>query len=675
MKIISRREVLKNKLIQGIKRYLTINLVFLILLFLVRIYEFFYLKHAITFPSGSLRLEMLGFGYDVLMLFNLAAYFILPYLILFLISNRIANFLFGLMIALFILAEIALIQYLGTTSLMLGADLFGYSFNEIIDIISAGGALSIATLLPVCIVVASMVLLLIYSKLVKTKIGFALLFAVLCIVSLLFRDYTKPEAVKFKSEMAFNLVSNKAFHIFSATFKKVYPDENTEESLFSYFYTGVSSPGKSFNFVNSEYPFLRKDETPDILGKYFNIGKEKPNLVFIIVESLGRAYSGEGAYLKSFTPFLDSLENQSLYWENVLSTAGRTFEVLPSVFGSMPYGKSGFADLDTAMPEGMSLISLLKERGYESRFFYGGDATFDNMKMFLTRQHIDYIMDESSFGQEYKKLPAISAGYFTWGYGEKDIFKKSFEILANAGSKPRLDIYLTLAMHDPYRIPDQEYYNGKVEERLSSFNFNEAQKKEYRKYILNYSTMLYFNDALRNFFDQYKKREDFKNTIFFITGDHRMSSPPISTQIDRFHVPLVIYSPMLKTVAKFSSVVSHLDFTPSVVAFLKRNYGMSFPSDVPWLGKGLDSVKTFRSTMSVPFIRTKNEIIDYIDRDYFIVNDQLFKVSENMGLDKITDQKKITEIQRKFEKFKTDNLNACLNNKLIPDSLKFKAKP
>ena len=79
--------------------------------------------------------------------------------------------------------------------------------------------------------------------------------------------------------------------------------------------------------------------------------------------------------------------------------------------------------------------------------------------------------------------------------------------------------------------------------------------------------------------------------------------------------------------------------------------------------------------MSVPFIRTKNEIIDYIDRDYFIVNDQLFKVSENMGLDKITDQKKITEIQRKFEKFKTDNLNACLNNKLIPDSLKFKAKP
>ena len=74
----------------------------------------------------------------------------------------------------------------------------------------------------------------------------------------------------------------------------------------------------------------------------------------------------------------------------------------------------------------------------------------------------------------------------------------------------------------------------------------------------------------------------------------------------------------------------------------------------------------------MPFIRTKNEIIDYLDQDYFIVNDQLFKLSEGLGIDKLTDEKKLTEIQRKFEKFKTDNLNACLNNKLIPDSLKFR---
>ena len=673
MKFVSRRKVLKDNVMLGIKRYLTLNLAFLALLVIVRIYEYFYLKHMITMPQGSIKLELFGLEHDILMLLNLAALFCVPFLVLHLLSVRLTNFVFGTLIILFILTEIALIQFLGSTSLLLGADLFGYSFDEIIKIVSAGGGFSVTTQLPVIIGIMLMIALVVYSKRLKFNRIFSFLFVVLIFVSLAFRKYTKPEAGKYGSELAYNLVTNKAYHIFTATYKFFYPDEATEVSLFSYFYTGLVTPGKSFEYISDEYPFLRKNNTPDVLGKYFNVGKEKPNLVFIIVESLGRAYSGEGAYLNSFTPYLDSLENHSLYWENVISTAGRTFEVLPSVFGSMPYGKGGFAELGEGMPNGMSLISLLKERGYVSRFFYGGDATFDNMKLFLTKQHLDYVIEEKDFGPEYKKMPANS-GNFTWGYGEKDIFKKGFEVLAKTSSQPRLDIYLTLAMHDPYRIPDQDYYNNKVEERLNTYKIKEENKGEYRKYLPNYASILYFNDALRYFFETYKKRADYNNTIFFITGDHRMSSPPISTQIDRFHVPLIIYSPMLKSPAKFSSVVSHLDFTPSVVAFLKKNYGMSFPTVVPWLGQGLDSTKTFQNTMSLPFIRTKNEIIDYIDRDYFMVNNQLFRISENLGIDQITDNNKLIEMQRKFDKFKNDNLKACLNNALIPDSLKFKSR-
>jgi len=675
MKIISRRKVLKDKLILGINRYLVLNLVFLTLLVFTRIYEYFYLKHAITLPAGSFNLETGGAFHDVLMLLNLSAWFLIPFLLVFLISKRLAVFIYGILIVLFILTEIALIQYLGVTSLLLGIDLFGYTFKEIIGIAAAGGGLSFGALIPVFIIVLMMIALLVISKRLKPSTVLSLVFVVLSFISLGFKKYTIPDTGKYNSELSFSLITNKAYHLFSATYLSIYPGEASEAALFNYFYTGLAVPGKSFEYVSNEYPFLRKEDTPDMLGKYFNTGAEQPNLVFIIVESLARAYSGEGAYLKSFTPFLDSLTNHSLYWKNVLSTAGRTFEVLPSVFGSMPYGRSGFAEMGDAMPDGMTLISLLKERGYQSRFFYGGDASFDNMKQFLNKQHIDEIVEEKDFGAAYTKMPAVKSGGFTWGYGEKDIFNKGFEILSNVGSQPRLDIYLTLAMHDPYRIPDQDFYNTKVEQRLNTFNLNEEQKAEYRKYLPNYASILYFDDALRSFFSRYQKRTDYRNTIFFITGDHRMSSPPISTQIDRFHVPLIVFSPMLKSAEKFSSVVSHLDFTPSVVAFLKSKYGMKFPSLVPWLGQGFDSLATFRSTRSIPFIRTKSEIIDYLDGDYFIVKDQLFKVSENMALEKMTDEKKLIEIQRKFDKFKTDNLKACYGNMLIPDSLKFSKRP
>ncbi|MCE5320760.1 MAG: LTA synthase family protein [Bacteroidales bacterium] len=669
MKIESRRKLLKENLTLGIKRYLIINSIFFALLAIIRIFEYLYLNQITTLPKGSVLIELLGFGVDVLMLLNLAALFLLPFLILYLFYKPLANFVSGLLILFFVLAEIVLIKYFAATSLLLGSDLFEYKLSEVMEIASSGGGFSIITILLLIFIIGLITSTIIISKRIKPNLVFSLIFAGLSIVSLFFSKHAIPDAGKFYSEQNFNLATNKAYHFFRETYTYVFPPEKSEANLFPYFYTeGALSSGKSFEYISDEYPFLRVDNTPDLLGKYLTPGTENPNIVFIIVESLGRAYSGKGAYLESFTPFLDSLENHSLYWENALSTSSRTFEVLPSIFGSMPYGKSGFAELGIKMPDGMTLINLLKERGYISRFFYGGDANFDNMKMFLDKQNIDFVIDEKDFGNSYSKIPSTTN--FTWGYGDKDIFTKGFEILANADSTPRLDIYLTIAMHDPYNIPDQNYYIRRTEEKFNEFKFDDLRKAEYRKYIKNFSTILYFDDALRYFFKEYRKRKDFNNTIFIITGDHRMSSPPISTQIDRFHVPLIIYSPMLNETAKFSSVVSHLDITPSVIAFLRNNYTMAFPSTAPWLGQGLDSVAYFRNTISMPFIRTKNETTDYLDQDFFMVKDQLYMISDNLGLNRIKDEQKLQEIQRKFEKFKTDNINVITNNKLVPDSLK-----
>lgn len=670
MKIKSRRKLLKENMILGFNRYLIVNMIFFALLAIIRVFEYFYLKQTITLPNGSVMIELLGFGIDILILLKMAAFFLLPFLILHLLYKPLANFVSGLLVVCFVLAQFILIKYFATTSLLLGSDLFGYKLSEIMEIASSSGGFSILTVLLVIFITGLVTFALVISTRIKPNPVVSLAFVFLSIVSLFFSKYTVPEAGKLYSEQNINLVTNKAYYFFRETYTYVLPPEKSEANLFPYFYTGEAVySGDPFEYVSDEYHFLRIDNTPDLLGKYITPGAKKPNLVFIIVESLGRAYSGDGAYLESFTPFLDSLENHSLYWENALSTAGRTFEVLPSIFGSMPYGVSGFAELGMKMPEGLTLINLLKKRGYVSRFFHGGDANFDNMRMFLTKQNIDFIIDENEFGSSYNKMP--SQTNFTWGYGDKEIFMKSFEILAQADSTPRLDIYLTIAMHDPFNIPNQDFYIDMAEGKFDEYKFNDSRKTEYRKYIKNFSTILYFDDALRYFFKEYKKRDDFNNTIFIITGDHRMSSPPISTEIDRFHVPLVIYSSMLEKPAKFSSVVSHLDITPSIVAFLRNNYKIKFPSSAPWLGQGLDSAAYFRNTISMPFIRTKNEMIDYLDKDFFMVRNQLYMISDNLRLNRITDEKKLSEIRRKFEKFKSDNIIVTTNDKLVPDSLRF----
>lgn len=669
MEITSRRKILKDNLKGGIMRYLAMNLALLLVLILVRIFEYFYLNQIITTPEGCWKLELYGVGHDCVIILNFSAFLLIPFLFTHIIYKPLAVFLYGIAITIFIIADVAFILYFGNTSLLLGSDIFGYSVKEIIYIASAGSRLSIINLLCMIAGIAIIALILKSTKFLKINPIAALIFVLISFISLFLTQFASPKEGKYKTELAHNIVTNKAYYFLSQAYKTFCPDRKNEATLSNYFYVNTLLSTSSFEYVSTDYPFLRKDKTPDILGKYLKVSDKKPNLVFIIVESLGRAYSGEGAYMKSFTPFLDSLEEESLYWENMLSTASRTFEVLPSIFGSLPYGENGFAELGDGMPECFTLISLLKKNGYKSRFIYGGDANFDNMALFLKKQGIDSIIDEKDFGPGYAKIPSDSHN-FTWGYGDMEIFKKGLVAYAGEDAGPSIDIYLTLAMHDPFIIPNQSYYIKRAEERLTELQLTKEQKKEYRKFIKNLSTILYFDDALRLFFEFYKKRADFDNTIFFITGDHRMSSPPINTQIDRYHVPFIVYSKMIKEPTRFSSIVSHLDITPSVVALLKNNYGLKFPSVVPWLGRGLDSIKTFNSTISVPFIRTKYETTDYLDNEYFCVRNELFIISDNMSLSPVNDvNNKISQIQDKFQKFKRNNITACYNNRLIPDSL------
>ena len=113
------------------------------------------------------------------------------------------------------------------------------------------------------------------------------------------------------------------------------------------------------------------------------------------------------------------------------------------------------------MPDHLSLISLLKKQaGYTSSFVYGGEAEFDKMDVLLHRQGVDKIIDIRSFDSGYTKLPASGAG-FTWGYGDREIFRKYLEDLKSSPNSSRMDVMLTLAMHDPFNVPNQEYYDQK----------------------------------------------------------------------------------------------------------------------------------------------------------------------------------------------------------------------
>src|SRR6185295_17368323 len=117
---------------------------------------------------------------------------------------------------------------------------------------------------------------------------------------------------------------------FNASMHYFFPNEEDAGDYAQNAIAYLGNKPATFKYIDEKnYPFLHTvDSSVDVLSPFFTKSETPPNIVILLVEGLGRAFTNKGAYLGNFTPFIDSLSSQSLYWENFLSEGGRTFAVL-----------------------------------------------------------------------------------------------------------------------------------------------------------------------------------------------------------------------------------------------------------------------------------------------------------------------------------------------------------
>lgn len=640
---------LANRIAEPAGRFVALNLMFLIVLIFLRVYEFVLVGNAHAMPESVLGLFFLAIWYDAILHFVFAGILVIPYLVFSLLKPRLATIMYVTCALLVVVIDLALLQYFAVTFTPLGADFFGYSWNDINTTVSSSGGFSLLTIVPFVLFCATMLgVLALASRIAVPRFAIGGYFG-LMVLSLALSAFVLPRPGDFSQESEFNIASNKLGY-FTGKALSHFMNADTDEE-------GVSS---------QEYPLLRDEVYPDVLGPFLNTGPTKPNLVFIIVEGLGRSFVGEQAPLGGFTPFLDSLSRQSLYWENFLSTSGRTFAVLPSLFGSLPFGERGFMEMGDRMPSHLSLIRLLNEQGYYTSYYHGSSANFDLQDVFLERQHIDMLVDEYQFGSEYSRSEANTEG-FSWGYADGDLFKRSLELISEQKKDPRLDIYLTISTHEPFIPPNKEHYRLEFDERLRRLAPQPRKEVTYRTYRSEFESLLYTDDMLRSLFSEYRLRPEFDHTIFIITGDHRIIPIPADTKLDRFHVPFIMFSALLKQPRRFSSVSTHFDVTPSILALLKEQYGVPTPRRTHWLGTGIDTASGFRNIHTAPLKRNKEELLDFVDGDYVLAGDQLFRLLPGMDLEEVQNDSVRSILVKKFAEFKRINRYVNKKNKLYPD--------
>ncbi|HYX10314.1 MAG TPA: LTA synthase family protein, partial [Bacteroidales bacterium] len=576
-----------------------------------------------------------GIGNDMILLFRISLLLFPLFWILQIISRFAVITIEVLLLLSYTATTVFLLYYFGITGSLLDHVIIGYSnanaWHTMESYLRYAGWFLLLTAI-IC-VLTIFVFRSVRKVKVNGKTGMILLLSIIIlsyIIPLNLRNYTS--VYTYSQKIAVNKI---------VYFIRDISNNNNNNTEYHYNNSVINNAVRKWHkqfpekkFVSKEYPLLYKNNNnANPLEPFFKKTKEKVNVVVVILESIGREISGPDAPLESFTPFLDSLASQSLYWKNCLSTSERTFGVLPAFFGSLPYGKKGFLAMGNNMPWQYSLIRILNNNGYRSSFYYGGWTEFDNMATFFYRQGGDYVLD--SFGQSYTKMDTIHD--FCWGYGDRDVFRRSLEVIDSTEKSPRLDIYLTLSTHSPWIFLNQKTYIQKLRNYINKKGFSKSKKEDIWDQKARFSSILYADDAVRFLFNELKKRPDFNNTLFIVTGDHSMSLVP-DNSLNRYHVPLIMYSPLLKRAGQFSGITSHMDITPGLLALLS-NYGIKSPDTVHWMGTMIDTSMQFRNIETLPFMLNNRNISQLLYDSCYLDRDKLYSFDKSLSLHPLQNKK------------------------------------
>ncbi len=146
-----------------------------------------------------------------------------------------------------------------------------------------------------------------------------------------------------------------------------------------------------------------------------------------------------------------------------------------------------------------------------------------------------------------------------WGVADEDLFTLSLRELDKdyKNKKPFFAQIMTVSNHRPYTYPE-----GRID--IPSHTGREGAVK-------------YTDYSIGKFIKEAKLKPWFKNTLFVIVADHCASSAgKVELPVDKYHIPMIFYSPGYITPSKFEKLTAQIDIGPSILGLLNLSYESKF---------------------------------------------------------------------------------------------------
>ena len=383
------------------------------------------------------------------------------------------------------------------------------------------------------------------------------------LIAILFTSFVSNIQAEWSPNRYNSEISKSGIYSFFAAFRN-------NQMKYEEFYTSIKNED-AFKIIRKKL----KDDNSQFNSDGFSIHRtisdseassEKKNVVFILVESLSGSFMKEFGNKEGITPFLDSLAQKSIFFDNLYATGTRTVRGMEAMTLCIPPtpGQS-----IVKRPDNHNLYtvnSVFKSKGYDSNFFYGGDGYFDNMNSYFggngfniyDRGRGSVLSDDINTVRNNIEDSEVRFEN-AWGICDEDIFAKMLGVADQQylDGKPFFNFVMTTSNHRPYSYPE-----GKID--IPSGTGRAGAVK-------------YTDFALKELFRKAKTKAWYKNTVFVIIADHCASSAG-KDEIDvaNYHIPAFIVNLPEAKNQKIGKLCSQIDLFPTLFSMFNWTYESDF---------------------------------------------------------------------------------------------------
>lgn len=274
---------------------------------------------------------------------------------------------------------------------------------------------------------------------------------------------------------------------------------------------------------------------------------ERPNVLFVILESFSSHLMTSLGGEPDIAVCMDSLAKEGVLFTNFYANSFRTDRGLVAILSGYPAQPTTSIMKYPRKTQSIPAIAgSLRDAGYRTKYYYGGDADFTNMRSYLISSGFDGIISDQDF--------AVTERLSKWGAHDHLVFNRLLdEMKAEAadstdadGKRPFFRVLQTSSSHEPFEVP----YRRLANDRLNAFAYTDS--------------------CVGDFVKRFRELPQWKNTVMVLVPDHLGAYPENlnNLTVERYQIPLLLVGGAVRQPKRIDTYGSQHDIAATLLAQL-----------------------------------------------------------------------------------------------------------